>query len=838
MPLVQYAKQVAKVGGTLVAGSVATATYMLNSIGSGAPSDPKEASSMHYTRFLRLFNQAQRSAVTLETGVPVEMPVHVFIEVPVQPEVRIPNLVENTTICLVFLLTLLILLRLRAPRLSMRGRFFESWMVTVLYSIITAVESLRGTNYDFLKQAQRSIDTFFEIMPLGIYDKALIILATSGCTYLLDFYRASDMDSINKSLIDAHKQISEVEQHKKKLEEEVLAVRGEKSKALETISLLEEQQRELTKEKSVLADGNAKYVEEMAMLKGDIAKVTEGKSALQSRLTESIVRISDLDEKSETIERELNMKVAKLEVVAEKVSLQAAELRKGRDEAEEQRAIYEVEKKGMERNKSLCEEEVTKAKAELVMLISRIASLERSITREKDAKNDTEEKRKALLAMLEQEKKAAAEATTAAVEKLTCKFEAELKNVKENYEKVVRQVSEMVREKHNAEHTRTRLDQEGGALRTEREELHKKVEGLGQELDLATAQKMESMSQAESIRLTLVEAKEENKTLSQKLSVTNDEKDVLSKLLGHEESRAEGYKVENGKLTTEITELEALIDSESVAPEDLVRELSCTKAECKDRLDQNLSMADRLEVALLDRNNIRDKLDALTTHNTALESDYDSARSKLSMLEDENSRLKASTPEADSGKVASLQLELETSRSALKAADLKALHASKNANGTNEKVTKLTKRVEELETGRLDNETKELQSEVFRLRKLEAGASRQGQDIQKLTDKINSVLLLLIKTVDGKVTTAEAREEASNNGWLTEPAVPATQIKKRVRGRKHKGPKQADSSDGKGGAKGANEPEDEEDVAINTNDNTSSSADPDRDHPENRGATY
>ena len=833
MPLIQYVKQVAKVGGTLVAGSVATATYMLNSVGSGKPGDLKDASSMDYTGFLKFFDLAKRSAVTLETGVTVEVPVHVFVKVPVQPEIRMPNLVENTTICLLFLLAFMILLRSRAPRLSMRGRFFESWMVTLLYSVITAVESLRGTNYDFLKPVQRFIDTFFEIMPLGMYDKALIMLVTSGCTYLLEFYRACDMDSIKQSLKDAHTQTLEVEQDKKKLEEEILAVSGEKAKALETISPLEEQQRELIKEKSVLVDGNAKYVKEMATLKGDTAKVTEEKSALQSRLRESIARISGLDEKCETLERELDIKVAKLEVVAEKVALHTAELQKGRDEAEEQRVVYEVGKKETEMKKSLCEGEIINAKAEIVMLMSRIVSLEQSITREKDAKSEIEEKCKALVSMLEQEKAAATEATAAAVEKLSFKFEAELKALKEDYRKAEMQVSEMLRERHNAEHARARLDQEVGALRTKCEELQQKIEGLGQELNLATAHNIESSSQAASIRLTLVEAKEENQTLGQKLSVTNDEKDALSKLLEDEKSRAEGYKIENGKLITEIKELEALIDSESVAPEDLVRELSRTKAESKDRLNQNLSMADRLEVALLDRNNIQDKLDALTTRNTALQGDYNSARSKLRMLEDENSRLKASTTEVDSGKVASFQLELEASRSALKAADLKALHATKNANGSGGKVTKLTKRIEDLEAGRLDNETKELQSEVFRLRKLEASASRQGQDIQKLTDKINSVLLLLIKTVDGKVTTAEAREEASNNGWLTEPAVPATQIKKRVRGRKHKGPKQAESSNGKAGDKGENEDEDEEDVAISTNDNTNSSADPDGDRPEN-----
>ncbi|MCJ1357445.1 MAG: hypothetical protein MMC33_007441 [Icmadophila ericetorum] len=117
-------------------------------------------------------------------------------------------------------------------------------------------------------------------------------------------------------------------------------------------------------------------------------------------------------------------------------------------------------------------------------------------------------------------------------------------------------------------------------------------------------------------------------------------------------------------------------------------------------------------------------------------------------------------------------------------------------NGINTKVTTLSHELKLLREGNADGTVKQLQDEIFKLRKMEASCGRQGQDLERLKQKLIAVHDVLVDTVKGVLPVEKALEMTIKHGWLEDPVVPPTQVKSKGRRRKGKSLEDDEVGDG------------------------------------------
>ncbi|MCJ1356920.1 MAG: Myosin-8 [Icmadophila ericetorum] len=184
-------------------------------------------------------------------------------------------------------------------------------------------------------------------------------------------------------------------------------------------------------------------------------------------------------------------------------------------------------------------------------------------------------------------------------------------------------------------------------------------------------------------------------------------------------------KKENTKLKSEIDELYGIMEEEHKTPNQLSIDLAAARKKSEETFDQLENTVDKLITLTKAHRTLQDEYDNLLASNVAVNLSHTQLE-----LELDNAKGRIQAPE-EPGRVAVLELDLRKARIALKAAERKVTETNAINNGTNAKVTTLSQELKLLREGKANGTVKQLQDEIFKLRKVEASCGRQGQDLER-----------------------------------------------------------------------------------------------------------
>ena len=184
-------------------------------------------------------------------------------------------------------------------------------------------------------------------------------------------------------------------------------------------------------------------------------------------------------------------------------------------------------------------------------------------------------------------------------------------------------------------------------------------------------------------------------------------------------------KKENTKLKSEIDELYGIMEEEHKTPNQLSIDLAAARKKSEETFDQLENTVDKLITLTKAHRTLQDEYDNLLASNVAVNLSHTQLE-----LELDNAKGRIQAPE-EPGRVAVLELDLRKARIALKAAERKVTETNAINNGTNAKVTTLSQELKLLREGKANGTVKQLQDEIFKLRKVEASCGRQEQDLER-----------------------------------------------------------------------------------------------------------